>query len=617
MGLSVTLNNALSGMRVGQKALDVISTNVANAGTPGYHRRSISVIDTLGVNSSYAREGALSRAFNQSLQQHYTKAVAESGFSSVRATYLDRLQAFFGKPGTLGSVDTAFNDFQTALAKAATGSDNYANRADVVQKAQTLAGTLNRLTKDIQSLRQEIETRIGNNVDVLNTQIEALERINNRLADQGIDLGSRATLIDQRDRIVESLSRQLDLRVDYRSDDTVGLMTRSGIGILDVRRSVLSFESSGALSATSRFNPDSSLSSVGKLKLLTPAGLEIDLVQQGILQSGELAGLIELRDKNLVQAQDQLDEIAAGLAKAMSTSTAVGTAVPPLPPGGYEVDIAGLQRGDEFNFKYLQNGAQKTVRVVNVAGGALDYVDANGARVIGIDFAAGETAVASQLQAKLGSGLVVSNPSGSMLRIMDDGAAGTTDMLSLAAQRTVSGKTAGDLQNGDTALALFVDYDDASFTNALEGTGQKLGFAGRIRVNSNILADNRLLVQYTATTSIGDTARLDQIADNLNGMRFAGGLGGGASNASYRLAGTVSDLISQTLNYQGNAAANAISDSDTQTLTLDALAQRLDAEYGVDVDEEMARLMELQNAFAANARVLSVVQELMDQLMRL
>mgnify|MGYP001170121514 CR=1 FL=1 len=38
-------------------------------------------------------------------------------------------------------------------------------------------------------------------------------------------------------------------------------------------------------------------------------------------------------------------------------------------------------------------------------------------------------------------------------------------------------------------------------------------------------------------------------------------------------------------------------------------------EYAVNVDEEMARLMELQNAYAANARVLSVVQELLDALM--
>ena len=43
----------------------------------------------------------------------------------------------------------------------------------------------------------------------------------------------------------------------------------------------------------------------------------------------------------------------------------------------------------------------------------------------------------------------------------------------------------------------------------------------------------------------------------------------------------------------------------------------MDAEYGVDIDEEMARLIELQNAYAASARVISIAQELIDALMRI
>ena len=39
------------------------------------------------------------------------------------------------------------------------------------------------------------------------------------------------------------------------------------------------------------------------------------------LQGGELAGLIELRDKTLVETQQQLDQIAAGLAQAFSTKS--------------------------------------------------------------------------------------------------------------------------------------------------------------------------------------------------------------------------------------------------------------------------------------------------------
>ncbi|MBL8592671.1 MAG: flagellar hook-associated protein FlgK [Devosia sp.] len=615
MGLSVTLSNALSGMRVGQTALDTLSNNVANAGTPGYHRRSVSVIDSLGVNSTYAREGQLSRTFNQSLQAHYTRTTAESGFTSVQASFLDRVQTLFGKPGTVGSIDSAYNAFESSLAAAATSPDSYANRADLVQKAQTVASTLNRLSSDIQSLRQEIEAKLSNGVDTINNQLQSLEKVNLRLADQGIDDTSRATLMDQRDRLVEDLSQQMDLRVSYRSDGTVSLMTRSGVGILDVKASVFNYESAGALSAASRFSPNDAVSGVGKLTIMTPAGLEIDLVKQNVLQSGELAGLIQLRDQQLVQAQDQLDEIAASVAQAMSTNVTQGTQVTSGPSNGYEVDLSTVRNGNEFTFKYTQGGAEKTVRVLRVDDTTklpLDYIDANGARVIGLDFSGGTAGVASQLQNRLGGGLTVSNPSGNTLRIMDDGVAGTTDMLSLSTRTTSSG-----LQNGTLGFSLFVDTNNADFTNSLDGVGQKLGFASRISVNASIVADNKLLVQYTGTTPLGDQDRLNQLISNLDDMRFSGGQGAGLTNASSRLGGTVADLISQTLNYQGNVAEAAISNNETQQQTLDALTQRLDNEYGVDVDEEMARLMELQNAFAANARVMSVVQELMDSLMQL
>lgn len=615
MGLSVTLSNALTGMRVGQSALDTLSSNVANAGTPGYNRRSISVIDSLGVNSTYARDGQLTRAFNLSLQAHYTRATAESGFSSVKASFLDRVQTLFGKPGTTGSIDSAYTTFETALAAVATSPESYANRAELVAKAEAMAGTLNRLTGNIQSLRQEIEAQLANSVQTINSQLQSLEKVNTRLGDQGIDPTSRATLMDQRDRLVESLSQQMDLRVNYRGDGTVSLMTRSGVGILDVKASVFQYQSAGALSAASRFSPNDALSGVGKLSIMTPAGLEIDLVKQNVLSSGELAGLIELRDKSLVEAQDQLDEIASAMALAMSTNVTTGTEVTVGPASGFELDISSIRNGNEFTFSYTQGGAQKTVRVLRVDDTSklpLDYVDANGARVIGLDFSGGAAAVASQLQQQMGGGVSVSNPSGSTLRILDDGAGGVTDIISFTARTTSSGP-----QDGGLGLSLFVDSNNADYTNYLNGVGQKLGFAGRISVNQELLIDNKLLVQFTPTTPIGDQDRVNRLLDNLDEMRFAGGKGASGSQASIRLGGTVADMISQTLNFQGNAAATAISEAETQNMTLSALTQRLDAEYGVDVDEEMARLMELQNAFAANARVMSVVQELMDALMKL
>ena len=83
------------------------------------------------------------------------------------------------------------------------------------------------------------------------------------------------------------------------------------------------------------------------------------------------------------------------------------------------------------------------------------------------------------------------------------------------------------------------------------------------------------------------------------------------------MTGNAQNMISQMMNYQGNSVTTAKGLQQTANLTLDSVTQRMDSEYGVNIDEEMARLMELQNAYAASARIVSIVQELIDSLMRI
>ncbi|MBN9346586.1 MAG: flagellar hook-associated protein FlgK [Devosia sp.] len=614
MSLSSSLSNALSGMRVGQNSLEVLSRNVSNSGTPGYHKQSLSVIDTVAGASSYARSGTVERAFNKSLQVYYTNAVSDTAYSGTRAASLDRLQAFLGMPGKAGSLDTMFGNLQNAFQALSTSPDNYASRATVVTQAQAMATTLNSLTRDVQSLRQEAENEMAATVDRLNLAVTSLKSVNDKLGDLSSDNATRATLMDQRDRLVSEIAELMDVRVDYRSDDTVALMTRSGVGILDGSAARFNFTPAGALSADKQFSADPAKNSVGRLTLSTASGSTIDLVQQRVLQSGKLGALVELRDETLVAAQGQLDEIAAGLAQAMSTVKTAGTAASSGTQNGYTLDLSGVRTGNDFVLSYKSGGVDKAVRVVNVGDPSklpLDYVDATGARVVGMDFSAGSAAVAAGLQGVLGSGLTVS-ASGNSLTVLDDGATNATDVNALTARTTATA-----LQNGDAALNLFVDTNNADFTNSLDGKTQKLGFAGRIAVNASVLIDNTLLVKATPTSSLGDPSRVDYLLDQLQNATFASSQTGPASAGSFRLSGSVGDLIAQTMNYTGSLSELATSDASTQQMAMDSLDERMQSEYGVNVDEEMARLIELQNAYAANSRVIAAVQELMNRLMEL
>jgi flagellar hook-associated protein 1 FlgK len=610
MGLSASLTNALSGMGTGQASLEILSRNVANAGTPGYHRQSLSVIDTMGANSTFARTGGLERAFDQSLQAYYTDSVSNAGYTGVRTDVLERLQSFLGKPGDPGSLDTMFGNFQNALQSLGTSPDDFATRASAISQAQGMASTLNSLSQSVQSLRQESETQISSSVSALNDAVNALAQVNGRLVAQTTDSATRATLMDQRDRLVSLIAEQLDVTVQYRPDDTVSLMTKTGVGILDVNPSIFNFQAAGVITADKQFNIDPSKSNVGQLTLTTPSGSVIDLVQQNVLKSGKLAGLVDLRDDTLVNAQSQLDQIAAGLAQAMSTVTTQGTAASSGTKNGLSINIAGIRDGNDFTLNYTAGGTQKTIKVVRVDDTSklpLDYVDAGGTRVVGADFSGGASAVANLLSSKLGPGFTVSG-SGTAVTVLDDGAPNTTDVTGLTSHITVTGTQSG------AALNLFVDTGDTDFTNNLDGAGQLRGFASRISVNNAVATNNTLLSQYQTGVSIGDPTRPNYLLNQLQTMDFAAAQPTTSKQGTFRLAGSVTDLISQTMDYTGEIAASAEGDDSSQQETMDSLSQRMDKAYGVNVDDEMSRLIEIQNAYAANSRIISVVQDLMNKL---
>lgn len=608
MGLISSLSNAVSGLRTSQDSITILSRNVSNSGTPGYHRQSLNIIDYSSVNSTYARSAGVDRAFNLSLQTYYNRQVSDTSMSNVMGDYLNKLQGYLGKPGTAGSLDTMFGSFKNSLQALATSPDDYSTRANVVSEAQAFAQQLNTLSGVIQQLRQESETRIANDVSEVNAMLISLDEVNARMLDLGMTDTSRAQLYDQRDRLVASVAEIIDVQAEYRSDGTVALMTRSGVGLLDNGFSTFKFTSAGALSPTSQTNIDPDASKVGKLSLTTPSGLTIDLVQQGVLQGGELAGLVQLRDKILVEAQSQLDEIAGGIASVFNTITTAGTAA--TGGGGAEglsADISHLKPGNDVLLTYSQNGAEQRVRIVNSTNGQ-DFIDASGQRVISVDLS-DATAAAAVLQGKL-PGLAITSPSAGVLQVLDDGTGGTRDVTGLTTRGSATGT-----QQGDLAMALFVDQGNSAFTDNLDtDPPQILGFAARISVNPAVVSDNRLLVQFDVGGTLGDASRPEYLLDQLQAMSFVSGTTPAANEGRFQLNGTVEQLIEQVLNYQGTTIGTALTARDSRQLTLDTISTQMESEYGVNIDEEMARLTELQSAYAANARVVSVVKELLDTL---
>jgi flagellar hook-associated protein 1 FlgK len=84
-----------------------------------------------------------------------------------------------------------------------------------------------------------------------------------------------------------------------------------------------------------------------------------------------------------------------------------------------------------------------------------------------------------------------------------------------------------------------------------------------------------------------------------------------------RLGDHAGDFIRQVLAVRGAAAEAAAARRNSQEIAINSIHDRMSQTSAVNIDDEMAHLVELQNAYAANARVMSAIREMLDMLMRM
>ena len=628
MSLTQALNTSLSGLHATQAGLSVVASNVANAQTPGYVRKTL-LLDTLGGGdtSGGVRVLGVQRELDLFVQRQLLVETSGGAYADLRSDFLQRLQQIYGEPGSESALESVFNKFTSALQSLTTSPDLVAARSMVLSSAQVLAQNLNSITTDIQSLRADAESGLANAVATANNAIQKIAAINKQLAGSDPSKGNAAdaALMDERDNYISQLAELMDIRVVVTNPGQVDILTNSGVQLVGAGGATLTFNAQGTVSAATNWDADPSQSGLGTLGLVTGGGSEsMDLIINRSIRSGKIAAYLDLRDNVLVQAQAQLDAFAAAMAQALSNETINGTAATVGPQTGFDVDTAGLLAGNTVNLTYTDSltSTQHNVKIIWVNDPSVlplnNAVSADpNDEVFGVDASGGLGSIVTQLNAKYGSRLQFSNPAGTTLRVLDDGAVGLSDVDALSITRTST-----VLNGNSTSLPFFTD-GASPFSGAISPFSgeitsvapQSLGFAGRIAVNPVLLADPSKLVLYGGNTAVGNPARPNFIYQQLTVTPIAFSPKVGFGTASAPFTSNLSAFMRQILSMQGEAAANATSLAAGQDVVVNALKQRLEESSGVNVDQEMARLISLQTAYGANARVMSTVKEMLDALM--
>jgi len=619
MGLSQALNTAISGLRANQAALSLVSSNVANAETPGYVRKTVTQIQTVaGSDSTNVRITGVNRELDTYIQKQVLTETSGATYADVRSTALQNLQGIYGNPNSNTTIEANFNALTSALQALSTSPDSAAARSTVINAAQSMAQQLNTASQGVQSLRASAESAISDSVSTVNNALKQIASINKQLLGTSGNDAASASLLDQRDQYVTQLAQMMDIRVVDAGNNQINVFTNSGVQLVGSEASVLNFNAQGTVTANTLWSSDPSKSNVGSITLTYPNGGSVDLVATNAIRSGAIAGYLDLRDNTLVQAQTQLDQLAASLSSALSDKTTSGTAVSG-PPNGYSVDLSGVQNGNSVQFSYTDTAGKvhniSVIRVDDPSALPLSNsatVDPND-EVIGVSFAGGAASVASQLNAALGSAGIQFTSSGTALQILDGSGSGLTPINSASTTTTITSLTSGNAQ-----LPLFTD-NGVPYTGAITGNGSQMaGLASRISVNTALVGDPSRLIVYSTSpmTAAGDTTRSDFILSQLTSgsYYYSPQTGVGSTNSPSK--GSLLNFIQQFTSAQGQAAASAKQIADGQDVVLSTLQKKLNQSSGVNIDDEMAHLLALQNAYAANARVMSAVKDMFTSLLQ-
>jgi flagellar hook-associated protein 1 FlgK len=445
--------------------------------------------------------------------------------------------------------------------------------------------------------------------------------LNAQLATANVSDATTASMFDERDVFIDRLAQLMDISVAEGDNNQINIFTNSGVQLVGTQAAQLAFNAQGTMTPAAQWNVDPSESTVGTLKLVLSSGGEFDLIANRSIRAGEIAALIEMRDDILVEVQNQLDSIAAALAQSLSDLTTAGTPATLGLQNGFTVDTAGLLAGNTISLTYTDNvsSIQRRITIVRVDDPSVlplsdgDTNDPND-EVIGINFSGGLAAAIAQLNSHFNGRVVFDNPAGTTLRVLDDGGPDLADVDAVSITKTVT-----SLTGGTPEVPLFTDASNP-YTGAITSLGsQRLGLAGRIAVNAALFADPSKLVVFSTSppTASGDPTRPNFIYQRLTqfAMTYAADTGIGTEASPF--SASVPEFIRAMLSEQGQAAANADNLAQGQTVVVNALRERMAESSAVNVDEEMANLLTLQTAYAANARVMSTVKEMFDVLLRM
>jgi len=561
------LSSAKLGLLAQQLAIEVTGQNIANVETEGYSRQDVTFeantprhaikYGSMHQIGTGVRVAGIERAHDQFLFEQIMDEGDLTGSTEVKKDIFEQLEILFNE-GSGRSLNDALSSFFASVHDLATNARGMSERADLVPKAEHLASTFNQTGKQLYTIQRNIDSTIETEVAEINSLTTQIGKLNESIhANEPASQYKANDLRDNRDRLVKELSKKIDIQLIEESDNQIGLTLKDGTALV-LKDQV--FDLSTSINGNNESFYDVYIangSASGTVNITST------------IQGGELRGYLDMRDTEVESILDKMNILSASFIQEFNG----------IHRAGFGIDgSSGLDFFSALDVTVdhdVDNTGTAVVSMTNASPTTVS-VDEFEIAFTGRNTAGVESFTLNNLTTNASSGTFTFT-TGSTFNIKDGFAV------------TISGTAvAGD------KVTFSVSEDAAS------------GMA----VSSTITANTRKIA--AGTTTNGDGANALLMADLQNELAF-NSVTWSSGSGSYTFDEYYNAVVS-TIGIESFSAQATLRQQEGIMLQLNS---RRESISGVSIDEEMIKMIKFQQAYNASARMISVVDEMLDALNRM
>ena len=548
-----------------QANIEVIGHNIANVNTPGYSRQKVVLNAAPSITTVIGQMGTGVRAVE--VQREHDKFVnAQINFEKqilgnwqAQDYSFQRIEGIFNESSEYG-LSSAMNEFWNAWQSLADNPSGQAERVGLISIAETMARDFNKMYEDLHTIKVDTNSSIKGAVDNINALVDQIVELNEKISQIEVGQDTANDFRDQRESLLDELAQKIGFSCVEDDTGQVSIFLENGHPLVQPGRG---WHLAVEVNATNNnFHDVGWDDGTGILRDIT-----------GNITRGELGGLLEIRDTIVPSYIGKVDKLAAGIINETNKLHYYGYGIDGSTENNFfnPLSVSTNISGDNTGNASIDVGTVYDNSVLTLDDYEIRFTGAATFEIYNV------TDGTQVMDARING--VVDNDGSFAYTSGDD--------IEFEGIRVVITDGAIGLTSGDI------------FT--VDSTGDA---AKNMMLNPDIAND----VNKIATSEDGSGN------DNLNALAIAGLRNGNyMSNNTTSFDGYYSGLIGEI----GVDAQNASRSFLYKQTMVEQLTSRRESISGVNLDEEMANLIRYQQAFTASARMITLVDEMMDELLNL